>query len=286
MDSLIISGMSGAGKSLAANVLEDIGYYCIDNMPVSLIPRFAELFSNSSAKYKKVAFVVDVRGGDSSKENIISARRQLNAMDLPCRLLYLDCSNETLINRYKETRRRHPLDTDGDIADAIVRERRLMEPIRTAADYVIDTTALSSATLKGHIMNMFGNEDSKSPMVISVVSFGFKYGIPHESDTVFDVRFLENPFYIPALKTKSGLDKDVYDFVFSDPASETFSQRVKELLTFLIPRYIKEGKTSLVVSVGCTGGRHRSVALAERIRADLAAQGHNVVIRHRDIDKG
>ncbi len=286
MDSLIISGMSGAGKSLAANVLEDIGYYCIDNMPVSLIPRFAELFSNSSAKYKKVAFVVDVRGGDSSMENIVAARRQLNAMDLPCRLLFLDCSNETLINRYKETRRRHPLDTSGDIPDAIARERLLMEPIKNAADYVIDTTALSSATLKGHIMNMFGSEDSKSPMVISVVSFGFKYGIPHESDMVFDVRFLENPFYIPALKTKSGLDKDVYDFVFSDPASETFSVSVKELLTFLIPRYIKEGKTSLVVSVGCTGGRHRSVALAERIHADLAAQKHNVVIRHRDIDKG
>lgn len=285
MDCLIISGMSGAGKSLAADVLEDAGYYCVDNMPASLIPRFSELFKSSPAKYKKAAFVIDIRGGDS-KENIVSVKRELSTMGFSCRLLYLDCSDEALINRHKATRRRHPLDENGNILDAITRERRLMEPIRSAADYVIDTTALSSATLKKHILNMFGSVDSKIAMVISVVSFGFKYGIPHESDMVFDVRFLENPFYVPSLREHSGLDAPVRDFVFSDPSSEVFVSHTIELLDFLIPRYIKEGKTSLVVAVGCTGGKHRSVALAERIKNDLVIRGHSPVIRHRDIEKG
>ena len=169
MDCLIISGMSGAGKSLAADVLEDAGYYCVDNMPASLIPRFAELFSSSSAKYKKVAFVVDVRGGES-RESIVSVKRQLNQTGLSCRMLFLDCRDDALINRHKATRRRHPLDDSGNIADAIARERKLMEPIRAEADYIIDTTALSSATLKSHILNMFGGEKGKTPMVISVFS--------------------------------------------------------------------------------------------------------------------
>ncbi|MBO5973128.1 MAG: RNase adapter RapZ [Clostridia bacterium] len=285
MECLIISGMSGAGKSMAVDVLEDSGYYCIDNVPSPLASRFIELFLSTSAQYKKVALVIDVRS-DANIENMFALRADLSAKGILCRILFLECSNEEIINRQKANRRRHPLDFNGDIAEAVAKERVQMDPIRNSADYVIDTTALSTANLKAHLLNLFGEGGSKSAMVISVLSFGFKHGIPHESDMVFDVRFIENPFYIKDLRPKTGLDSEVYDFVFEREPAREFSDKVFDMLDYLIPLYISEGKTSLVVAIGCTGGRHRSVAMAENIKNRLGSRGHNVVIRHRDITKG
>ncbi|MBR2473054.1 MAG: RNase adapter RapZ [Clostridia bacterium] len=285
MECIIISGMSGAGKSMAVDVLEDSGYYCIDNIPCDLAPHFIDLFLSTAAKYKKVALVVDVRS-DANAESLFTLRSGLTEKGIPCYLLFLDCSNEQIINRHKANRRRHPLDTNGDIYEAVTKERARMDPVRLSADYVIDTTSLSTANLKSHLLNLFGEGGAKSAMVISILSFGFKHGIPHESDMVFDARFIENPFYVPELRPKCGLDKEVYDFVFNKKPAVEFSDRIFSLLDYLIPLYLSEGKTSLVVSVGCTGGRHRSVAIAENLKARLENKNHNVVIRHRDIEKG
>ncbi len=285
MDCLIISGMSGAGKSLTVDVLEDIGYYCVDNMPVALIPRFVELFMDSSAKYKRVAFVVDARN-EGDFHRLFSTLDWLRTAGVESKVLFLDCSDEKLINRYKETRRRHPLDTMGKgIVEALCEERRLLEEVKARADYLIDTTAVTSSGLRSHLINLFCEGEQSKMMVISVNTFGFKYGIPHESDMVFDVRFIDNPYYVPELRDKTGLDGDVYDYVFKTEEAQVFCDRVFELLEYLIPLYIREGKTSLVVSVGCTGGRHRSVAVGKRLYDDLAEKGHNVVIRHRDMQK-
>ena len=285
MDCLIISGMSGAGKSLTVDVLEDIGYYCVDNMPVALIPRFVELFMDSSAKYKRVAFVVDARN-EGDFHRLFSTLDWLRAAGVESKVLFLDCSDEKLINRYKETRRRHPLDTMGKgIVEALCEERRLLEEVKARANYLIDTTAVTSSGLRSHLINLFCEGEQSKMMVISVNTFGFKYGIPHESDMVFDVRFIDNPYYVPELRDKTGLDGDVYDYVFKTEEAQVFCDRVFELLEYLIPLYIREGKTSLVVSVGCTGGRHRSVAVGKRLYDDLAEKGHNVVIRHRDMQK-
>ena len=285
MDYLVISGLSGAGKSLASDVLEDIGYYCIDNMPVKLIPQFAELFGNSAEQKTKVAFVVDVRSG-KDHSYLFSALEQLEARGNRCRILFLECSDQVLINRQKASRRRHPLDVDGLGLDAaIAQERELMEPMRRRADYVVDTTALASADLKSHLNELFG-EDGEKSMVISICSFGYKYGIPHEADLVFDVRFLRNPYYVPELKPKTGLDQAVYDYVFEDPNAEICIRKLRDLFAFLLPLYLKEGKTSLVIAIGCTGGRHRSVSISRRIHQDLLAMGHQVNLRHRDAEKG
>ncbi|MBQ2691603.1 MAG: RNase adapter RapZ [Clostridia bacterium] len=284
MDCLIISGMSGAGKSLTVDVLEDIGYYCVDNMPVRLIPGFVELFMDSSAKYKRVAFVVDVRS-EQDFERLFTTLDEVRLKGARCSVLFLDCSDERLLNRYKETRRRHPLDTYGKgIVEAIAEERRILEVVKAKADYLIDTTVLSSSGLRTHLTNLFCEEGQKM-MVISINTFGFKHGIPHESDMVFDVRFLKNPYYVPEMRDRTGLDKDVYDYVFQTPAASIFSEKLFSMLDFLIPLYIREGRTSLVVSIGCTGGHHRSVAIAEKLYADLKEKGHNVMIRHRDLAK-
>ena len=285
MDCLIISGMSGAGKSLTVDVLEDIGYYCVDNMPVALIPRFVELFMDSSAKYKRVAFVVDARN-EGDFHRLFSTLDWLRAAGVESKVLFLDCSDEKLINRYKETRRRHPLDTMGKgIVEALCEERRLLEEVKARADYLIDTTAVTSSGLRSHLINLFCEGEQSKMMVISVNTFGFKYGIPHESDMVFDVRFIDNPYYVPELRDKTGLDRRCVRLCFQTEEAQVFCDRVFELLEYLIPLYIREGKTSLVVSVGCTGGRHRSVAVGKRLYDDLAEKGHNVVIRHRDMQK-
>lgn len=285
MDCLIISGMSGAGKSVAVDVLEDMGYYCIDNMPVKLIPQFAELFSASAEKKDKVAFVVDVRAG-RDHSYLFQVIDELKQAGNSCHILFLDCSSEVLINRQKASRRRHPLDVDGKgLATAVEEERTLMEPVRRRADFKIDTSALSVNDFKNHLVNLFG-EEGKRMMVISVCTFGFKYGIPHECDLVFDVRFLQNPYYVQELRPLTGLDDRVYQFVFSDPNAEVFIRQLKDMLDFLLPLYIREGKTSLVIGVGCTGGRHRSVSVGRRIYQELLSSGQNVSIRHRDAEKG
>ncbi len=287
MDCIIISGMSGGGKSLAVDVLEDIGFYCVDNMPVSLIPQFVDLFIDSSAKYKRVAFVVDVRAG-SDYQRIEETVNVLKLVGVNTGILFLDCSDEGLINRYKETRRRHPLASgERGIAEAIAEERQMMEEIKGHANYLIDTTSLSSGGLRQHLTNLFSEGGSQKSMVITIHSFGFKYGVPHESDMVFDVRFIKNPYYIAELRDKTGKDKEVADFVLNEtPDARIFMDKLCDMLDFLIPRYIAEGKTSLVISIGCTGGHHRSVALSEQLYSDLTAKGHNVIIRHRDITKG
>ncbi|MEA5038784.1 MAG: RNase adapter RapZ [Clostridiaceae bacterium] len=281
MECLIISGMSGAGKSVAVDALEDIGYFCVDNMPAALIPQFAELFMSSSAKYNKVAFVCDVRG-EGDFQMLFETLESIRRLGVTARILFLDCSDEALIDRHKATRRRHPLDVNGKgIAAAVAEERRLLEPVRVSADFLIDTTALPNGGLRAHIQNLFG-EDGGSVMVISVNTFGYKYGIPHESDLVFDVRCLKNPYYIPELRYKTGMDDAVYDYVFSGTEAEELSRRLLDLLLFLIPLYIREGKTSLVISVGCTGGRHRSVAVGRRLQGDLEKAGYQAILRHRD----
>lgn len=284
MECLIISGMSGAGKSLAADVLEDIGYYCIDNMPVSLIPRFIELFENTSEKYRKVALVVDARSG-SDLETLCPSLEQAQGPDFCYRILYLDANDEILTNRHKANRRRHPLQQSSDIsfAQALAQERAMLAPTRRQADLMIDTSALSSADCKAYLVSLFSGGEGGDSMVISVGSFGFKYGIPAESDMVLDVRFLKNPFYVPQLRDKTGLDQDVFDYVFQDPAAMDFCEWVCALLEFMIPRYVEEGKMSLVVSIGCTGGQHRSVSVARQLAQMLGKHARNVNVRHRDV---
>ena len=285
MECLIISGLSGAGKSLTVDVLEDIGYYCIDNMPVKLIPQFVELFGSSAEQNKKVAFVVDIRGGHDHSY-LFHTMEEMEKNGSACRILFLECSDEVLINRQKASRRRHPLDVDGlGLAAAIRQERELMEPMRSRASYIIDTTALATADLKTHLTELF-DEDGEANLMISVCSFGFKYGIPHEADLVFDVRFLKNPYYVAELRQKTGQDQAVYDYVFSDPNSEIFVEKLENMLAFLMPLYLQEGKTSLVIAVGCTGGRHRSVSVSRRLQQELLEHGHNVTLRHRDAERG
>jgi len=285
MNCLIISGMSGAGKSQAVDVLEDIGYYCVDNMPAALIPRFAELFRDSSAKFKKVAFVVDVRG-DTDFQMLFTTLDEMRLVGIESKVLFLDCTEHELINRYKATRRRHPLDTFGKgISQAVEEERARMEPVRERADHLINTTSLSTGDLKRHLLNLFAEDSARKAMMVSINTFGFKYGIPHESDLVFDVRFLQNPYYVAELRDKTGNDKAVFDYVFEFPAAEAFAVKLGEMLEFLIPQYIREGKNSLVVSIGCTGGHHRSVSIARRLLHDLEVLGYDAMIRNRDIDK-
>lgn len=285
MDCLIISGLSGAGKSLTVDALEDMGYYCIDNMPVKLIPPFAELFGSAGERGRKVALVVDIRAGwDHSF--LFQVLEGLKSGGSRCRILFLDCSDEVLINRQKASRRRHPLDVDGlGLAAAVAQERELMEPMRRRADFRIDTTALSAAGLKSHLSGLFGQDDAGG-MVVTVCSFGYKYGIPREADLVFDVRFLKNPYYVEELRSKTGLSQPVYDYVFSDPNAQIFVEKLLDMLGFLLDLYLAEGKTSLVIAVGCTGGRHRSVSVSRRLHQELTARGLSAVLRHRDAEKG
>ena len=287
MECFIISGMSGAGKSVATNVLEDLGYYCIDNMPTRLIPQFVDLFKTNNTKYEKVAFVVDIRG-DSDFLQVHNIKEELKGLgDVTIKTLFLDASDETLIKRHKEKRRKHPLESnEHSLSQAVAIERDIMEDIRNQADFIVDTTSLSNGQLQAHIVNLFESDGEMREMVITVGSFGFKYGIPTESDLVFDVRFLKNPFYIEELKHRTGLEQPVSDYVFSDTNAQVFVDKLHDMVTFLMPLYIEEGKTSLVVSIGCTGGRHRSVAISEKLQNLLAQQYRNVTVRHRDITKG
>lgn len=285
MECLIISGMSGAGKSMTVDVLEDLGYYCIDNMPTSLIPRFVELFETSSEKYKKVALVVDVRGGEDF-EQLNETLKSAEGPDFSYRILFLDATNEMLLNRHKESRRRHPLESETvSFSEAVILERERLESIRMHADFVIDTTTLPPPKFRAYVISLFSSDEKEQSIMITVGSFGFKHGIPTESDMVFDVRFLKNPYYVAELKDKTGLDADVFNYVFSDPDAGEFVERMSSMLEFLIPRYIKEGKMSIVVSIGCTGGHHRSVSLARELAQELGRHAHNVNVRHRDITK-
>ncbi len=283
---LIISGMSGAGKSQALDVFEDRGFYCVDNMPIALIPKFAELCMAMTDKYNNVALVTDVRGGDDADfTELFSSLDSIRDIGFEYMVLFLDADNSVLINRYKETRRKHPLDQTG-IADALDNERRILDPIKKRANYIVNTTTFKPAHLREYLLNLFLERNESELFLVHVVSFGFKYGIPVESDLLFDVRFLPNPYYEPELKNGCGLDKRVQEYVFNDGTAEELLVKMQDLIDYLLPHYIREGKPTLTISIGCTGGRHRSVAMAEKIADKLKHAGYGVSVTHRDMDRG
>lgn len=286
MHFLIVTGMSGAGKSRAVAVLEDLGYYCVDNLPIPLIPKFAEICLAATEQYNKVALVTDVRAGDSFSK-LFTSLDSIRSMGCDYRILYLDTATQTLITRYKETRRKHPLMNEGlSLAEAIDRERDRLEAVRGRADYVVDTTKLTAAGLREHLVRLFAGTDSGQVFQIIVESFGFKHGIPTEADLVFDVRFLPNPYYEISLREHNGTEPAVRDYVFQGGTADALMMHLNSLMDFLIPRYISEGKTSVVVCIGCTGGKHRSVAITEALAAHLRAEGNkNLTVVHRDYQR-
>lgn len=286
MNFLIVTGLSGSGKSGVINVLEDIGYYCIDNIPPQLMPKFAEICKESGGKLQKVAIVTDIRGGELFLE-LDEALRYFDDNALECRILFLDAADDVLIKRYKETRRRHPLDEvcHGSLQRAIAAEREMLMSVRGKADYYIDTSDFSAAQLKEAVYGLFLDNPNDS-MVIKVMSFGFKYGNVREADLVFDVRCLPNPFYIEELKHHTGMESCVSDYVMKFEQSQQLLEKLKDMIDFLIPLYIHEGKSQLVIAFGCTGGKHRSVTFAEEMYKYLASKDIKCRICHRDINKG
>ena len=286
MDILIISGLSGAGKSKAGSYLEDMGFYIVDNMPAAMILKFAEFCAGGSGRYDRVALVYDVRTASSFTE-LFDVLDKLRAMEGACRMLFLEAEPEVIIKRYKETRRRHPLADQTDcLEEAVRRERELMQPVRERADYVIDTSHTSTAQLRGELLRLFGEAGEKGGMTVSVTSFGYKYGLPLEADLVFDVRFMPNPFYIEELRPQTGLDQAVSDYVFSFQQTQGCMKRLEDLLSFTLPLYAEEGKTSLVIAVGCTGGHHRSVAVTHALAEFIRGLGYQVTENHRDMSRG
>ena len=285
MEFLIITGLSGAGKSRAADVLEDLEYYCVDNMPVALMPRFAELCLDTRGRYEKVALVTDVRERDGFGE-LLTTLEELQAMDCEVRILYLDADLRTLVRRYKESRRPHPLAGPGvSVEDAIRREEELLAPIRERADFIVNSSNLTLGMLQSRLFALFAGEGKKRGLDVTVLSFGFKHGIPLDADLVFDVRFLPNPFYVEELRPLSGLDRPVAEYVFGYQQTRTFMEKLEDMIAFLLPFYVEEGKLSLTVAIGCTGGRHRSVAIASALHEHLLAGGVSSINVNRDIDK-
>lgn len=279
---VIVTGMSGAGKLTAQKMMEDMGYYCVDNLPVPLIGKFVELILEPSQEITKAVLGIDVRA-DQSFDDVMDALEELKKKGFPYEILFMEASDATLMKRYKETRRMHPLAVGGRVADGISKERKILEKMKADADYVIDTSHLLTRELKEELDRIFvGNKDYNSLMV-NIVSFGFKHGIPADVDLVFDVRFLPNPFYIDELKPKTGNDKEVRDYVMSFPEAEEFLQKLTDMISFLIPNYIKEGKNQLIIGIGCTGGRHRSVTLANKLYEQLKDKGsYGLTVSHRD----
>ena len=285
MEFLIITGLSGAGKSRAADVLEDLDYYCVDNMPVALIPRFAEFCAATQGRYEKVALVTDVREKDGFGE-LLSTLDELRRSDITCRILYMDADVSTLIRRYKESRRPHPLAVPGGtVEDAIRRETELLAPVKERADFVVNTKGLTLGRLQNRLFELLCGGERKRAIDVTVMSFGYKHGLPAEADLVFDARFLPNPFYVDELREKSGLYLPVKEYVFSFQQTRTFMEKLEEMLEFLLPLYIEEGKLSLTVAIGCTGGRHRSVAIATALNDHFIAKGIPSINVNRDIDK-
>ena len=283
MEILIISGLSGGGKSKAASFLEDMGFYIVDNMPAGMIMKFAEFCAAGNGRYSRVALVYDVRTADTFDE-FLEVLNTLRQQKYNCRLLFLEAEVDAIIKRYKETRRLHPLqEQTGSLEAAVNQEIGMMAPVRAQADVVINSTTYSTARLRRELLWLFGGEQRTGAMQVSLVSFGFKHGLPMEADLVFDVRFMPNPFYIDAMREKTGLDREVRDYVFSFQETEQFMEKLRELLGFVLPLYREEGKTVLVVAVGCTGGRHRSVAVTHALAGYVTSLGYQVTENHRDM---
>lgn len=282
---VIVTGMSGSGKRTAMKMLEDVGFYCVDNLPVALIEKFVELITTPTSEVNKVALGLDVRA-DQSFGGVRSILEQLKSNGYLFEILFLEAGDDVLLKRYKETRRLHPLSPEGRVQEGIQRERRILKEIREEADYIIDTSHLLTRELKEEIDDIFVRNKEYNSLIVTILSFGFKKGIPADADLVFDVRFLPNPFYIDELKHKTGNDKEVQDYVMAFAEAGTFLQKLTDMMDFLIPNYVKEGKHQLVIGIGCTGGKHRSVTLANALYAGMKDRGtYGVKLYHRDIDK-
>ncbi|MHB8157953.1 MAG: RNase adapter RapZ [Desulfocucumaceae bacterium] len=281
---VIVTGLSGAGKTQAVRSLEDLGFFCVDNLPPTLIPKFVELCTQTKKDVDKIALVVDIRGGEFF-DALTEVLGELDRMEIRYEILFLEASRETLLRRFKETRRTHPLAVDGDVLHWIEEERNRLQEIRGRAHKIIDTSYLGNNQLREEIGILFGDSSAISKIKIIVMSFGYKYGMPIDSDLVFDVRFLPNPHYDPDLKPMTGNDPEVQAFVMNSETSGEFIIKFFDFIEFLIPQYIKEGKTSLAISIGCTGGVHRSVALANKLTDYLKNKKYNVRTKHRDILK-
>jgi len=277
---LIITGLSGAGKTQTVNCLEDIGYYCVDNLPPALLTKFVELGVQSEGKIDKVALVMDARGGDFFHD-LIRSLGELEQDSIQYEILFLEASDEVLVRRFKESRRKHPLSGRWRLLEAIQIEKTMLEELRGQANVVIDTSNTTSRELREKLISLY-SEQAINGFSINIVSFGYKMGIPLDSDLVIDVRFLPNPFYDPTMKTMTGMDQEVKDFVLESAVTRSFNRRFMGLLKYLIPHYIKEGKTNLALSIGCTGGQHRSVVLAEYMAKQLKNMGYSVLVKHRD----
>ena len=286
MEILIISGLSGSGKSRAATFLEDIGYYIVDNLPAEMMLKFANFCTASGGRYDRVALVYDVRAGEPFQRLVDVVDKLRRKGGVRCRMLFLEADTRAIISRYKETRRSHPLCAEGfSIEEAVRRERELLAPVRERADFVLDTSAFSTAKLRSELLSLFGGGDTQQALNVSVMSFGFKNGLPLEADLVFDVRVLPNPYYVPELKHLTGLDEPVREYVFASEAAGRFLERLEPLLAFLLPQYLQEGRTELVIAVGCTGGRHRSTAMAHHLANYIGELGYPVSESHRDISR-
>lgn len=282
---VIITGMSGAGKTIAVQSLEDLGFFCVDNLPPVLIPKFAELIEQSNGKIGKVALVIDLRGREFFEKLSEAIAFMENHESINCEILFLDAKDEVLVRRYKESRRRHPLSQHSMPLEGISAERTLLEDLKGKASLVIDTSDMKPLKLKERLTNHFGQTSFKS-MTVNIMSFGFKYGIPLDADLVFDVRFLPNPHYIETLRPHTGQSKEVYDYVMKWPETTEFLNKLVDMLTFLIPQYVEEGKSQIVIAIGCTGGKHRSVAiteyLGEKLELDQSLQKR---VSHRDSER-
>ncbi|SJZ41695.1 RNase adapter RapZ [Selenihalanaerobacter shriftii] len=281
---VIITGMSGAGKTETIRIFEDLGFFCVDNLPPALISKFAELCLQSEGKVDKIALVIDIRGRDFFNA-LFEELAALEEESIDYQILFLEASTDALIRRFKETRRRHPLAEEGRILDAIKLEREKLERLRGSADKIIDTSQLTIKELKKELKANFTRIELNDKINISIISFGFKYGMPMDSDLMFDVRFLPNPHYVKSLRALTGNDKEVQDYILKWPVAKSFKDKFFDLIDFLVPQYIKEGKTHLAIAIGCTGGKHRSVTFTNKLSDFLKNKQYHVIIEHRDIDK-
>jgi UPF0042 nucleotide-binding protein len=282
-DFIIVTGMSGAGKSEVIKGLEDLGFFCVDNLPPALISKFAELCKHSGGEIDKVAVVIDIRGRDFF-DSLFEELSSLEENGFAYRILFLETATDVLINRFKKTRRRHPLAPEGRISEAINLERKKLEKIRGKADKIIDTTDLGPKELRKDVKDNFVKQKHQEQLTVSILSFGYKYGAPADADLMFDVRFLPNPHYVDSLRPLTGDDPEVQEYVLKWPITQKFKGKLFDMIQFLLPQYIKEGKTHLTIAIGCTGGQHRSVTLANKLYQELE-DDYNLLIEHRDSDK-